>query len=459
MQIDKMFEDATRRQEFSLPQPVVKLLSTIENHGYEAYVVGGAVRDLLLDDVPDDYDVTTSATPEEVQTIFGEKACHLTGISHGTITVVVDSCPIEVTTFRVESTYSDARHPDEVHFTRSLQEDVKRRDFTINAMALDVHGNLVDECGGQEDLRRGLIRTVGDPKVRFEEDALRILRALRFASEHGFAIEENTAREILAQKDALARLSVERIWKEFSRLLCGMYCVPILRRYFDVFTVFIPELAPMQGFDQRNPHHIYDVWEHTLVSVISVRAELILRLTMLLHDIGKPACFTTDADGVGHFLGHMRISAEMADGILRRLKVDNETRETTVLLIKAHDVAMTPVSIRIIRRRLAQYGETNLRRLLEVKRADTMAHSPKSAYRLIELDHFEELLDKVLEEKMCFSFDELAITGKDLIRIGMKPGVGIGQVKKQLLNEVIDGQLQNEKEILLARAQELRKTL
>lgn len=458
MQIDKMFEDATRRQEFSLPQPVVKLLSTIENHGYEAYVVGGAVRDLLLDDVPDDYDVTTSATPEEVQTIFGEKACHLTGISHGTITVVVDSCPIEVTTFRVESTYSDARHPDEVHFTRSLQEDVKRRDFTINAMALDVHGNLVDECGGQEDLRRGLIRTVGDPKVRFEEDALRILRALRFASEHGFAIEENTAREILAQKDALARLSAERIWKEFSRLLCGMYCVPILRRYFDVFTVFIPELAPMQGFDQRNPHHIYDVWEHTLVSVISVRAELILRLTMLLHDIGKPTCFTTDADGVGHFLGHMRISAEMADGILRRLKVDNETRETTVLLIKAHDVAMTPVSIRIIRRRLAQYGETNLRRLLEVKRADTMAHSPKSAYRLIELNHFEELLDKVLAEKMCFSYDELAITGKDLIRIGMKPGVGIGQVKKQLLDEVIDGQLQNEKEILLARAQELRKT-
>ena len=215
----------------------------------------------------------------------------------------------------------------------------------------------------------------------------------------------------------------------------------------------------MQGFDQRNPHHVYDVWEHTLVSVISVPPELILRLTMLLHDIGKPSCFSTDADGVGHFLGHMKISAEMADQILRRLKVDHETRETTVLLIKAHDVAMTPISIRLVRRRLAQYGEKNLRRLLEVKRADTLAHSPKSAYRLIELDHFEELLDRVLQEKMCFSYDDLAISGKDLIRIGMRPGVAIGQVKKQLLDEVIDGKLQNEKEALLARAQTIRRSI
>lgn len=454
-----MNETPARRIDKSLPHQVTKLLTTIEANGYEAYVVGGAVRDLLLGDTPDDYDVTTSATPEEVLAIFGERACHLTGIAHGTITVVIDHYPIEVTTFRVETTYSDARHPDQVKFTRSLEEDVKRRDFTINAMALDARGNIYDFFDGISDLEQGLIRTVGDPKHRFEEDALRILRALRFAAEHGFTIEETTSREILIQRSALTQLSVERIWKEFSRLICGMYCAPILRRYFDVFTEFIPEITPMQGFDQRNPHHVYDVWEHTLVSVISVPPELILRLTMLLHDIGKPSCFSTDADGVGHFLGHMKISAEMADQILRRLKVDHETRETTVLLIKAHDVAMTPISIRLVRRRLAQYGEKNLRRLLEVKRADTLAHSPKSAYRLIELDHFEELLDRVLQEKMCFSYDDLAISGKDLIRIGMRPGVAIGQVKKQLLDEVIDGKLQNEKEALLARAQTIRRSI
>ncbi len=454
-----MNETPARRIDQSLPHQVEKLLTTIEAKGYEAYVVGGAVRDLLLGDSPDDYDVTTSATPEEVLTIFGERACHLTGIAHGTITVVIDHYPIEVTTFRVETTYSDARHPDQVQFTRSLKEDVKRRDFTINAMALDARGNIYDFFDGISDLEHGLIRTVGDPKQRFEEDALRILRALRFAAEHGFAIEEATSREILIQRSALAHLSVERIWKEFSRLICGMYCAPILRRYSDVFVEFIPEIAPMQGFDQRNPHHIYDVWEHTLVSVISVPPELILRLTMLLHDIGKPSCFTADADGVGHFLGHMKISAEMAEQILRRMKADNETRETTVLLIKAHDVAMTPISIRLVRRRLAQYGEKNLRRLLEVKRADTLAHSPKSAYRLIEFDHFEELLDRVLQEKMCFSYDDLAISGKDLIRIGMRPGVAIGQVKKQLLDEVIDGKLQNEKEVLLARAKILRRSI
>lgn len=438
--------------QYPLPEQVKTLLSTFTQHGYEAYVVGGAVRDLLLGENPDDFDVTTSATPEEMIAVFGEENCHPTGIAHGTMTVVIHQCPIEVTTFRVDGEYTDARHPNEVHFTRSLEEDVKRRDFTINAMAMDSDGRIIDYCGGLDDLAKGLIRTVGDPKKRLEEDALRILRGLRFAAEHGFALEEETSREILAQRAELRHLSVERIWKEFAKLLCGMYCVPILRKYFDVFVEVIPELRDMKGFDQRNPHHIYDVWEHTLVSVISVPPELILRLTMLLHDIGKPPCFELGEDGVGHFRGHMKISAEMADTILRRLKVDNETRETTILLIKAHDVAMTPITLRLVRRRLAQYGETNLRRLLDVKRADTLAHSPKSAYRLKEFDKFEKLLDQVIQEKLCCTESELAITGKDLIALGMQPGVAIGKIKKQLLDEVIDGELANEKETLLARA-------
>lgn len=455
----KMMEWDGKQIKYPLPEQVKYLLSTIENHGHEAYVVGGAVRDILLGDAPEDYDVTTSATPDEIVAIFGVEQCHPTGLAHGTITVVLDHYPIEVTTFRVDGTYSDARHPDEVRFSRSLKEDLCRRDFTINAMAMDRDGNVTDLYGGIEDLKRGLIRTVGDPKRRFEEDALRILRALRFSAEHGFSIEEKTAEEILAQRGELAHLSAERIWKEFSRLLCGMYCVPILRKYFDVFAEVIPEIRPMRGFDQRNPHHIYDVWEHTLVSVISVHPDLILRLTMLMHDIGKPECFEIDAEGIGHFRGHMKISAQIADTVLRRLKVDNETRETTVLLIKAHDVAMTPVSLRLVRRRLAQYGEENLRRLLEVKRADTLAHSRKSAYRLSELDRFEQLLNQAIEEKLCFSLADLAISGKDLIQIGMTPGTALGRVKRMLLDEVIDGKIANEKTALIARAQALQEEI
>ena len=442
----------TEKVGYTLPDPLKRVLKRIEEHGFEAYVVGGAVRDILLSKTPDDFDVTTSATPEELLEIFGESNWHPTGIRHGTVTIVEDGFPVEITTFRVDGDYTDSRHPDEVRFTRSLKEDVMRRDFTINAMALGEDGRIIDYCDGIADLYAGKIRTVGDPKKRFEEDALRILRGLRFSAELGFSIEEETSKEILRQKEALCHLSVERIWKEFSRLLCGAYCVPVLRKYFDVFTVFIPEIRPMKGFEQHNPHHIYDVWEHTLVSILSIRPELILRLTMLLHDIGKPACFEMDDEGVGHFRGHMKISAEMADVILHRLKVDTQTRETTILLIKAHDVAMMPVTLRMVRRRLAQYGEENLRRLLEVKRADTLAHSSQSAYRLKELQNFENLLDQAIQEKMCFSYADLEITGKDLIGLGIPAGPVIGKVKKQLLDEVIDGNLKNEKEALNARA-------
>ena len=442
----------TEKVGYTLPDPLKRVLKRIEEYGFEAYVVGGAVRDILLSKTPDDFDVTTSATPEELLEIFGESNWHPTGIRHGTVTIVEDGFPVEITTFRVDGDYTDSRHPDEVRFTRSLKEDVMRRDFTINAMALGEDGRIIDYCDGIADLYAGKIRTVGDPKKRFEEDALRILRGLRFSAELGFSIEEETSKEILRQKEALCHLSVERIWKEFSRLLCGAYCVPVLRKYFDVFTVFIPEIRPMKGFEQHNPHHIYDVWEHTLVSILSIRPELILRLTMLLHDIGKPACFEMDDEGVGHFRGHMKISAEIADTILRRLRVDTQTRETTILLIKAHDVAMMPVTLRMVRRRLAQYGEENLRRLLDVKRADTLAHSSQSAYRLKELQNFENLLDQAIQEKMCFSYADLEITGKDLIGLGIPAGPVIGKVKKQLLDEVIDGNLKNEKEALNARA-------
>ena len=439
---------------YDFPGQVISVISALEWHGHEAYVVGGAVRDILLGKRPEDYDVATSATPEEVMAVFGKKACHPTGIAHGTVTVVEDKFPVEVTTFRVDGDYADSRHPDEVTFTRSLEEDVKRRDFTINALAMKTDGTIMDYCGGIEDLRNRKLRAVGDPGVRFEEDALRILRALRFASEHGFAIEASTAREIMAKRGLLAKLSSERIWKEFSKLLCGMYCVPILRKYFDVFTVFIPEIAPMRGFEQHNPHHIYDVWEHTLAAVMYVRNEPILRTAILLHDVAKPECFSMDEDGVGHFLGHQKMGADMADGILRRLKMDTKMRETVVMLIKAHDITLEP-RLRIVRRRLAQYGEETLRMLLEVKRADIAAHSVKSAYRLKEIADFEELLDRTIREDLCCSFSAMAVNGNDLIELGIAPGKLVGRIKKQLLDEIMDGALPNEREALLRRAKEL----
>ena len=439
----------------SFPKRVVEIIRRLEENGYEAYVVGGAVRDILLGTPPDDYDITTSATPEEVIAVFGEKNCYPTGLAHGTVTVVKGGKPFEVTTFRIDGDYADARHPDEVRFTRSLEEDVKRRDFTVNAMAVKMDGTVLDFCGGAADIRKKLLRTVGDPATRFGEDALRILRALRFASEYGFAIEEETKNAIHAQKEDLLKLSAERIWKELSKLLCGPEFASVMREYFDVFSVILPEIAPMQGFEQHNPHHCFDVLEHTLVAMANIPADPVLRLTMLLHDVGKPACFTMDDAGVGHFLGHQKLGAEMAEQILRRLKVDSETRETVVLLVRDHDITMEPTP-KIARRRLSRYGEKTLRKLLLVKRADNAAHSEMCRYRLGELDDFEKILDQVLKERQCFSFSMLKIDGKDLMENGFQAGPFLGETLRKLLNAVIDGDLPNEKEVLLARALELK---
>lgn len=442
--------------DYKLPKEIEMLLRRLSEHGYEAYVVGGAVRDILIGKTPEDYDVTTSALPEEVIAVFGEQYCHPTGIAHGTVTVVSEGVPVEVTTFRIDGDYMDSRHPDHVSFTRSLEEDVKRRDFTINALALSSDGTVIDYCGGVEDLRKRLLRTVGDPKQRFSEDALRILRGLRFAAEHGFKIEKETSAMMIRKKDSLSDLSVERIWKEFSKLICGTYCASVLRRYFEIFTVFLPEIAPMRGFEQHNPHHIYDVWEHTLAAMTYVPATVTLRAAVLFHDIGKPQCFELGEDGVGHFRGHPKVSAVMADAILRRLKADNDTRETVVLLVKAHDVPLEPV-MKSVRRRLAQYGEERVRLLLEVKRADISAHSARSAYRISELSRFETLLDQAIKEQLCFSYSSMDINGKDLIDLGIPPGVRLGSIKKQLLNEIIEGTLKNEKTSLLQRAEAIWK--
>ena len=449
-----MVDPVRKKISYTFPKQLDTILEKLEKNGFEAYVVGGAVRDIVLGKKPEDFDVTTSATPEEVIKVFGERRCHPTGMAHGTVTVVEEDMPFEVTTFRIDGEYSDSRHPEQVLFTRNLHEDVKRRDFTINAMAMTRDAEIVDFCGGLSDLETGVIRAVGEPKKRFEEDALRILRALRFAAQLGFTIENETAEEVLRQKESLLRLSAERIWQEVRKLFCGEYATTILREYFEVFAVIVPEIKPMKGCEQHNPHHIYDVWEHSLVAMQNVPADTVLRTTMLFHDIGKPACFVLDEKGIGHFNGHQSLGADMTDAILRRWKVDTDTRKSVVYLIKIHDMTIEPRE-KIVRRRLAQMGEPMLRNLIAVKRADMKGHSQLSAYRFAEIDAFEAMLDKTLQDQVCYSFDRLKVNGKDLISIGIPPGPTLGKVKKQLLDEVIEDRTENEKTALLLRAQEI----
>ena len=434
-----------------IPESVREVLRSLQDRGYEAWCVGGAVRDRLLGREPGDWDVTTSALPEETMAVFGDRAIP-TGIKHGTITVRTDRGPVETTTFRVDGDYRDHRRPEEVTFTRSLEEDLKRRDFAVNAMALGLTGELRDPFGGQADLKAGILRCVGEPDRRFQEDALRILRGLRFAATLGFTLDPETGAAIRRNRELLGEIAAERIWAEVSRLLCGPRAAAVLRAYPEVFGVFWPELLPMVGFDHRNFHHIYDVWEHTLHALEAVPGDLILRLTMLFHDIGKPDCFSLDENGLGHFYGHPARSAQLADELLRRLRCDNETRETVVRLVDWHDrpIALTEQGVARALRRL---GERDLRRLIQVKRADNLAQAPAYWTRQQELDLGEQLLEQVLAQNACFSLKQLAVNGRDLLALGLR-GPAIGETLEALLNRVVDGELPNDREALLKSLQE-----
>ena len=349
-----------------IPEFVKNVLDALETAGYEAWCVGGCVRDALLGRIPEDWDVTTSALPEETLRLFGSCAIP-TGLQHGTVTVRSGSHSIEVTTYRVDGAYRDHRRPESVTFTCSLKEDLKRRDFTVNAMACDLRGELRDPFGGQEDLKAGILRCVGDPDRRFGEDALRILRGMRFAAVLGFGVEPATAKSIHRNKGLLANIAVERIWVELSKLLCGKSAAAVLREYPDVLGVFWPEVLEMVGFNQKNPHHCYDVWEHSLHAMEVVPSELVLRCSALLHDVGKPLCFTEDEAGIGHFYGHGAISRDTAEAMLRRLKTSNELRESVVRLVEWHDREI-PRTEKGVRRALRHLGETDFRRLLALNR-------------------------------------------------------------------------------------------
>ena len=438
----------------SFPESVRWAIKRLNDAGYEAWAVGGCVRDSALGKEPHDWDMTTSALPEETMAVFADYPVIETGIKHGTVTVVVDGEPLEITTYRVDGSYSDGRHPDGVSFTRSLEADMARRDFTINAMAAHPEKGIVDCFGGLEDLKNGVIRCVGDPERRFSEDALRILRAMRFSAVLGFPVEEKTAEALLKIRENLRHVAMERIFSELKRMLCGKDAGRILRQFPQVLWVFLPELEPMYGFEQHNPNHLYDVWEHTVVSVESAPADEVLRLAMLLHDVGKPDCFTKDQNGVGHFYGHPVKSREMADNILARLKADNNTRERVLALVEHHDaeIAAKPASVR---RWLGKLGEQGFADLLAVKRADNLAQDLSYRDKRDMLADLALLAKEVLAEGQCFTLKSLAVNGHDLMELGFVPGVHMGDVLESLLEKVVEGEIPNEKEMLLALAKEM----
>lgn len=438
-----------------MPKNVDIAINLLQSAGFEAYAVGGCVRDSLLSKTPNDWDITTSAKPEDMKSVFADFHCIDTGIKHGTVTVVIDGEPLEITTFRLDGEYEDNRHPKSVTFTSNLGADLGRRDFTVNAMAYSKMTGTVDLFGGQNDLKNKIIRCVGDPDRRFNEDALRILRALRFASALDFEIEEKTAQSLLKNRALLGNISEERIAKELLKLVCGKGAKRILTDFAPVLFEILPELQPMYKNSHDNPHHCYDIYEHTLIAVESIDPEPTLRFAMLLHDCGKPAVKKFDENGVAHFYGHQRISAEISAQILARLKVSNKFRDEILFLVSNHDRWELYENTEKMPRYLSKFGLDGVLNLLKVMRADVLAQSPEYRYRLDQIADAEEIAKNLAAQKPCLSLSELQINGRTLMDIGIPQGRKLGAVLAQLLDEVIDGVTKNTQEALTTRAREI----
>ena len=437
----------------TVPENVKNIIEVLEAHGYEAYAVGGCVRDTLLLRVPGDWDITTSAKPEEVKALFPHTID--TGIEHGTVTVMMNHEGYEVTTYRIDGEYEDARHPKEVTFTRNLVEDLKRRDFTINAMAYNESSGLVDEFGGLGDLEKGVIRCVGNPMERFSEDALRMLRAVRFAAQLGFSIEENTKEAIRKLAPTIAKVSVERIAVELVKILTSNHPEELRTAYeLGLTKIFMPEFDVAMETPQNNIHHLYTVGEHTLVALQNVRSEKNIRLIMLFHDLAKPVVKTTDEEGQDHFRGHTQGGADMAKTILRRLKFDNATIDLVTKMVKHHDDR--PETPNSVRRMFSAIGFENVPMLLEMKRADLMGQSTyQRESKMALVDYYEAQYQECLENQTCLAKKDLALNGSDLIAMGMKQGKELGLVIDQLFDAVIENPELNEKEKLMQLAHKL----
>ena len=457
-----------------LPENVKYILDTLRRSGHEAYAVGGCVRDALIGREPQDWDVTTAALPEDIKAVFPVTID--TGIKHGTVTVRINGENYEVTTFRMDGKYTDHRRPEEVTFTRTLREDLLRRDFTINAMAWSGEDGVVDLYGGQQDLKDGVIRCVGEPMERFKEDALRILRAFRFAAQlsipddaaagdaqagltpdraggaRHFEIEEKTREAIRACKDDLRFISAERIQAEMTKILTSPH-PEIVRDMYElgVTGVILPEFDPMMTAEQCNPHHCMTVGEHTIAAMVNIEPDPVLRWTMLIHDMGKPVCRQKGAGGKDTFKGHAIRSAEYAHEIMMRMKMDNATRRAVEKLVRVHDDRM-PAEMRPVRRAINRIGEDLFEDYCKVRRADVLAQSTYlREEKLANLDGIEALYRQIKEEKQCVSLDDLAVTGRDLIAEGVPRGPRIGEILQQMLEWVLDEPATNTKEALLER--------
>ncbi len=442
--------------QLNIPPVVADILARLEGAGHSAYAVGGALRDLIRGIPPHDWDIATSATPDEVAAVFVGENLIPTGIAHGTQTLVIDHIPYEITTYRTEEGYSDHRRPDSVHFVDSIEEDLARRDFTVNAMAYSPARGFCDPFDGRGDIERRLIRCVGEPDRRFEEDGLRILRALRFAAICDYRVEIETATSLHRCKELVRPVAAERIYTELNKLLCGASAAKMLAEFADVIAVIIPELEPCFSFEQRTPYHYLDVWAHTLgVLDATDRSDTVLRWAALLHDIGKPSCHRRDEKGRDHFKGHPKVSAEMSRAIFERLHSDKRTRDEVCFLIEHHDIDL-PETTADLHRLLAAHGFERIERLLALKVCDAAAQAEyaRTHGRASALPRVFADLEALKGTNVCLSVNDLTINGRDLLALGAK-GKQIGELQAKSLDAVIDGTVENDRDALIEMAKRL----
>ena len=439
--------------EIAIPNFVQAVLSRLEDAGHSAFLVGGCVRDSLLGRTPQDWDVATSAAPAQTITALQDFSTIPTGLRHGTVTVLSDGHPVEVTTFRTDGPYTDGRRPDYVRFTGSLREDLSRRDFTVNAMAYRVRTGLADPFCGVSDLDARLLRCVGKPERRFTEDALRILRAMRFSAVLGFSVEPDTRRACLRLRSLLEHIAPERICNELFLLLAGGNTANLLLEFAPVITQLLPELGPCVDFAQRSPYHSYTLYEHCVRAAAAAPPSPVLRLALLLHDCAKPFCQSPGVDGRLHFYGHPAKGVELVRQAAQRLRLDNASTATLLFLVEHHDVELR-AERRCVTRLLARFGEEKLRLLLQMMRADNAAQS-RLANRQDVYDEAEVILETVLSNHDCFSLRSLAVSGYDLLEVGIPRGPVLGHTLSGLLELVVSGKCQNEKDVLLDAALKL----
>lgn len=428
------------------PKSIEKVLSRLRESGHQAFLVGGCVRDHLMGRKVSDFDITTDALPKQVQKIFASYPQHDAGLKHGTITIFDGKEGIEITTFRRDGEYKDARHPEDVYFTKELKEDLMRRDFTINALAFSPEKGVIDLFGGQSDMENRIIRAIGEPRERFSEDALRIFRAVRFASQLGFTIEPTTYEAMRSMLPLLEKISAERKAIELIKALMGDAIFPVLIKYSEIFAAIVPQIEEMKGFEQNNPHHIYDVLEHTARVIQNTPVDKELRLAAFFHDTGKARTYT-ELEGIGHFYGHEAVSEEIAASTMQKLKLDNLTKKNVCLLVRYHDAKICS-NPRSVRRWLNRMGKEHFFKLLELKRADSLAQAPDFYFRLDELEQIRMIAEELLAQDACFQLKDLAVDGRDMIKLGFS-GKEIGQALSFLLEAVLDEKVENNKTELI----------